>query len=819
MARLILLFSIVISLLFFTEILSGQVSADEAAKLAKNFFTQKSLGVNPQVKDAVITRHFAKIEHGKPLYHIFNFGQGGFVITSPDKRFIPVLAWSPIGEFDLNSVPENCAVWLDWYEVQIKKGMANPENLTGETSGLWEHYLKGFEIKDTKGVAPLLTVKWNQGKFYNALCPADPGGYDDHVPVGCVATAMAQLMFYYRFPYQGNGSHSYIPPYNNGTYGLQFADFGNTFYQWNEMTDECFTYNTAVAELSYHCAVAVNMKFSPSSSGANVSDIAPALSDYFNYLPNAQLMLRQSNGGYEAWRQMLTSHLENNQPVLYFSSSGYVGHAYICDGFQDSVYFHFNWGWSGNHNGYYYIDELIPGGIDLSQNQGGIFNIYPDTTLFEYPAHCQEGKLLSASEGSLSDGSGPLNYQSETSCSWLIKPDDPEMTNLRLDFSMFDLATENDSLFIYDGENYLAPLLGSFTGNLLPPVIVSTQPSLYLSFNSADTITGKGFQANYHAFSLPFCDGFTVITSPEGYLNDGSDFFNYSNGIDCSWLLAPEVPLYDSVEKMHIRFTGFSLASGDTLFIHDGIDYASPLLASLSGNDTPPEFTSSGQNLFLNFHTNESDSTSGWEINYTPVPPVYCSDTLFLNVPDGTIEDGSSNKHYNSNTNCFWHIQIPGTELITIEFTKVDMELNYDYVLIRDLNKPYSAPVRVTGNTIPPPITISSNKILISFFTDQRDNHYGWELKYHASAELVSEQAIHPFVIYPNPVSDRLIIRQKIETSLITYRIFNMHGTVQSAGEGTENEVVVNMHFFKNGIYLIEIQIENQIFHRKIVKL
>lgn len=820
MARLIFLFCINIFVLFFFEKMEAQVSIKEAETLARNFFSQKTFELNVHPKDDAIDRQFTKAENGQCFYHVFNFEQGGYVITSADRRFFPVLAWSPDGEFDFDSIPENCAEWLNWYEVQMKLGLEEVELLSGEMSGWWDHFLNLVSKEGSKSGAPLLTVKWNQGKFFNELCPADPNGSDGHTPVGCVATAMAQLMYYYRFPPHGAGSNSYIPPYNNGFYGMQFADFGNTFYQWDEMVDECLTYNTSVAELSYHCAVAVSMKFSPNSSGASVSDIGPALADYFNYLPNAQLLLRQSAGSYEIWRQTLTDHLDNNQPVIYFSSSGYVGHAYICDGYSDSTHFHFNWGWSGNYNGYYYINELIPGGIDLSQGQGGIFNIFPDTTLFNYPPFCTEAQVLHSSIGSIEDGSGALNYLPFASCSWLIKPDDPAITNIRLDFSMFDLTEGTDFLHVYNGETNTAPLIGSYTGKALPQVVISAQPAVLLEFESNDTITAKGFHANYHSFTLPFCHELSVITNPTGYLNDGSDFLNYTCNMDCNWRLAPEAQVYDSVEKMLIQFTKFQLAGGDTLFIYDGTDNTAPLLASLSGNELPPELESSGQHFFLNFRTNEADSASGWEIKHTGLPPDYCLDTTVIADPAGIIEDGSGSKHYNANSFCHWEIQIPGIEFITIEFTRVDMELNYDYVLIRDLNQPYLSPVKVTGTTIPAPFTILSNNVLITFYSDLLDNHFGWELKYHASAEQVSEQTNQSFTIYPNPVTDILVIRHMADqTGKLSFSIFDPQGNRILSGDEINNETKLDMKLFTKGIYLMEINIGNQSFYRKIVKL
>lgn len=802
--------------------LSGQVLPEEAAKVASHFLASKIDFPKQASFDIGTARTYIHSSDEDTLWYLFNFPGGGFVITAADRRIFPILAWSPSGEFDPASIPENCAVWMNWYEKQILHLKINSQTPGFNFENDWLRLLESAtESNLTEGVEPLLTARWDQGEFYNALCPADPGGIDGHVPVGCVAVAMAQIMYYYRFPEQGNGFHSYIPGYNNGVYGLQFADFGSTSYRWNQMVDKCFTGNSAVAELCYHAAVSVNMAFTPLSSGANVTGAAEAMNQYFHYLPNSQVVLRQNAGGYEIWQQMITSNLENGQPLLYFSNNGFQGHAYVCDGYSDSLHFHFNWGWSGNHNGYYYINELIPGGIDLTQSQGAIFDLFPDTTLFEYPAFCQGNQWLTHSVGSLEDGSGPENYLPGNTCTWLVQPENPEITNIRLDFSLFDLTPGSDFLQIFDGEDGDAPLIGSYSGNTLPPVIISSQPALFLQLNAADTIAANGFHANYHAFSLPFCSDLKLISSPTGILNDGSDFFDYSCNMDCDWLLAPQVPFYDSVEKIRIEFTRFQLAGGDTLFVYDGGSAESPLAAQLSGSEIPSPIISTGWQLFLNFRTNEADSANGWEIRYTALPPTYCTDTTLISNPSGTIEDGSGSKNYVAGTFCHWELNIPQAEFITFRFTKVDMELNYDYVLLRNLSKPFDPPVRVTGTYIPEPFTVLSNNVLITFYSDGSDNRDGWELSYHTSAESIPENPICQVSVFPNPVTDRLfLVQNQPAISLIRYRLMNFHGKKVAEGAGSDKYLVIEMKNFIKGIYLLEIETGNQtVINKKIVKL
>jgi hypothetical protein len=99
------------------------------------------------------------------------------------------------------------------------------------------------------------------------------------------------------------------------------------------------------------------------------------------------------------------------------------GHAFVCDGYQNGDYFHFNFGWSGSDNGYYYLDNLTPGGNNFNLAQELIINIYPDTVNYTYPPYCSGSTSLTYKQGSFTDGSGPArDYLQGTDCSWLINP-------------------------------------------------------------------------------------------------------------------------------------------------------------------------------------------------------------------------------------------------------------------------------------------------------------------------------------------------------------------------------------------------------------
>ncbi len=728
-----------------------QISREEAQNAAVAFLSAKITAPGP----VPVPEFYLHPKQGRDIFYIFNFCNGGYVITTTDDRFYPILAWSDEGFFSMTSMPEHVGNWMSWYEKQVELGLADPDYRSPHNKQEWEELITGtsklLKGKDT-GILPLLTCKWDQGTYYNALCPENPTGNGTRAPVGCVATAMAQVMYYFRFPQTGTGSHSYTPDYSGGIYGVQFADFGNTQYHWNEMTDVCQSPNFAIAQLSYHCGVAVDMGYTPSSSGSTILKAVNAMTEHFKYSPGIQNYSRQDYGTFEDWQALLITQLENHQPIIYRSNSGWLGHAYVCDGYQDSTHFHFNWGWSGNYNGYFYIDELVPGGININNGQGGVFNIYPDTSQYTYPEYCHTPGSITATIGSLEDGSGPQTYLPGTTCNWIIAPDDTTITNIRLDFTMLDTEENQDVIAVYAGDSPEAPLVGTYSGNSLPGPIDVESDVVFITFETNNAVEHRGWHANFIAYRLPFCTESAIVDAITGTLNDGSDFMDYVNGTDCGWLLEPLPPTWDSVERVRIEFNYMDLASGDSLLLYDGPDETAPLLGSFTGNMLPADLESSFEKIFIRFVTDDAETAGGWSFNYYPVHPVYCHDTTLITEQHGYIEDGSGNKHYVSNTDCYWHIEIPEAEYISIEMLEVDMEMNYDYLDIYDGAN--TLRLHTTGNIIPEPLTIEGNTALVHFHSDYRDNSQGWKLFYYSTAEAVEESGLPSFTIHPNPVND-----------------------------------------------------------------
>ena len=817
MKRYFLLLLILCALCFQSlTLVSQNLGQNEAISLAKSFLQSKLNQTGNTRTLAGIAQCDLKSSGEKNLYYIINFEAGGFVILSSDKRFYPILAYAFEGNFEMDNVPENCNTWLEAWESQISFALENENILLKDQSKAWENLTtEGQAVKGAKGVAPLTTCRWSQTEPHNQMCPADPDGYDGHTPVGCVALAMSQLMYYYRFPASGAGTVLYTPPYKLGIYGPQYVNFAEALYNWPATTDLCRETNDAIAQLCYHTGVSVKTGYMPESSGANINSVSAALSENFNYLADDYLE-RAEVANTAAWAALLIENFDKGQPVIYRSSMGWGGHVYVCDGYQDSTHFHFNWGWGGAYNGYYYIDNLTPGGININGGQGAIFNIYPDTTQFEFPDFNTIDEVLTNNVGSFEDGSANLNYLPASQKRWLIQPDSSEVTNILLEFTFLDTETDVDVIRIYDGTSAEAPLLAVVSGNNFPVSFCSSGTALFITFDSDHQNQFQGFHANYYGYRLPFCESFPVLTDPAGVLEDGSRYHPYTNNTNCEWLVAPELSPVDSIAQLALHFYQFDLADGDTLFMYDGESAQAALLGKFTGSTHPNDLITSGNKLFLNFITDSAATGQGWRLGWDYILPEYCNDTLYYSVTIDTLSDGSGEKNYTENTDCYFLIEVAGADDITITFTDFEVEPDYDYLKIYDpsnVNQPLD---KFSGFTLPQAKTYPGNQLLLHFHSDSRDNFRGWQLVYQASPTNIPERD-NEFTIYPNPVSDYLFIDYPNQNSSnIYYRIYHPNGNIMDSGQAGSH---IDLSTFAPGIYYLFIVLDQTIVTKKILKL
>jgi len=474
------------------------VDTTTAKNTARNFIFKK-INKNDKVVYENIELKYLKTENlnNEPAFYIYNLkNQTGFVIISAESETTPILGYSYEVNYDINQeIAPAFEGWMNHYKEQIEYIRKNDIKATKKITDTWVKYSSVPDIStksNEKDIAPLLTTTWNQGTYYNELCPADAGGQNGHVWVGCVATAMAQVIKFWNYPDYGSGQNTY----NDFIYGTQTADFENTYYDWASMPNSLSTYNTPVATLSYHCGVAVNMSYGTNGSSSNTGEAATGLKRFFDYSHNLYVGVK-NNFVDTAWRDLIKSELDLGHPLFYsgYPSSG-SGHAFNCDGYQGTDYFHFNWGWGGSYNGYFYLDDLTPGSQDYTYSQAALINCYPDCLS---PQCGGSVTTLTDASGTLTDGS-PIsgyytNYSNCSNCEYLIQP--TGATSVYIDFESFSTIEGEDSLYVYDGADASAPLLYALSGDTIPDNFFSSTGSVYFHFVSDNFRTAPGWEISY----------------------------------------------------------------------------------------------------------------------------------------------------------------------------------------------------------------------------------------------------------------------------------------------------------------------------------
>lgn len=373
--------TICLMVLCHANLFAASVDSTRAKQLALSFFstitktsTEQLLAEGVSLAYSAYADEVAEPQANTVCFYVINVGKNGFVMLSGDDRIKPILGYSYESSFSTKNMPENLRDWLDVKRREISSALVSGTLFaSSEIIYQWNHLP---EIGTTMSVVvqPLLQTEWDQNSYYNQHCPEDADGPNGHAYAGCVATAMAQIIRYWEWPWAGFDSHNYTCNYGNLS-----VDFSSANYNYNNMPysingGSSYTQIDAVATLIYHCGVSVDMDYGPNSSSAYSRDAYTALNDYFAYPPG---MSYQSKSDYSSteWNNMLRNELNNSRPVLY-SGQGTGGHSFICDGYDNNGTYHFNWGWSGYFNGYFALNALTPTtGHNYSDRQTAIFGI------------------------------------------------------------------------------------------------------------------------------------------------------------------------------------------------------------------------------------------------------------------------------------------------------------------------------------------------------------------------------------------------------------------------------------------------------------
>ncbi len=593
MKKSILLFILMTVLTF--SFASNVIPVDKAKLVSKNFMTELTGRNDFNTSDFALV-YTETDENGEPLYYCFNIKSQGFIIVSASELAHPILSFSSESVYDVQGASNYFLLKYRDEITYLKKNPSQSKNLTSE----WEHYSAvNFLPKNSKtnaGVEPLTTTVWSQEKYYNTYCPFDSRPStgvtaqqrDYRALNGCVAVNVTNLLFFHRWPASGNGGISYIPEDTDGdtayVYPRQTVNFAQTQYNYNVMYEGKLTsYVNELAEAFYHTGVSVFMSYGNQGSGSNSINAIQALKS--NWKMNQFLAnVRKSDMTVAAFTDTIVSQLDKNLPVYMGATiSGNDGHAFMIDGYTvtgENKYFHINFGWAGEQNGYYAFGNFD--GYNADENV--IINVRPNVhDTIAKPALSID--TVTATLGTISDGSGSIKYQKNSNRSWYLST--PGATSYTFNFSKIKTEAEGDIITIYNGPttasgikaqysgNYLMKATNdsqglfpsNFTGTALPASVTVNASAVLVTFTSnGNDITDYGFVLNYNATVsnvANMCSGVTIIPGSQviGVISDKTvdSEANYAPNKQCQFIGR----LFNFCNGFAMNFTKFDLLEGD----------------------------------------------------------------------------------------------------------------------------------------------------------------------------------------------------------------------------------------------------------------
>lgn len=477
-----------------------QISKNDASIIANDFFSKINASKISTHSDKNLTlAHTVKSTSipNKNCFYVFNKGvKEGFIIVAADDCVqTSVLGYSDMGEFDCDNVPANFQWWVEQYQREIDYAITNGLNST-----------RNIQTYSTS-VSPLLgDISWDQGDPYNLLCPTltNSKGKTERTATGCVATATAQLLRYYKYPEKGFGIKTY--KWNTGGQTLTL-DFTQSTYDWDNMTEtysnkSTTTQKNAVAKLMYDCGISCKTNYNlieKGGSSATAYDQVIGLHDHFGYDRGMEYLTRNYYN-LTSWHSKIINELNNNRPILYRGSGNAGGHAFIIDGYNKEGYFHFNWGWSGQSNGYFVITALNPGELGIGGGAGG-YNYNQGMTIGIKPAQTSSSHSFEiTSNGIEISGDNIFGYRIIATrimnSNWCAATFDvafkfESTSNGTIQYLKFIDSQTLDRLYYYDPFSYFANSLAEYLNDDTYKISIVAKPSTSSTWEPTPTLLGS----------------------------------------------------------------------------------------------------------------------------------------------------------------------------------------------------------------------------------------------------------------------------------------------------------------------------------------
>ena len=366
---------------------ANPIDRQQALQQAVKFLQSKGMSISREAA----TRSLGRNATANQSLYVFNTADShGFVIVAGDDRIDPIIGYTTQGSFDEEDLPVNFKAWLKQMAAEVEAIAAQPA-LTRTGSAPKDI---SRQVRIHRAIDPLIITSWNQGNtdnVYNGHLPLVNGKYPC---TGCVATAGAQIMYYY---------HRDLPDMTQPVPGYKLTDgHGKDYshgadtsddlpaiqFQWNKMKTS-YSYREpdapmteeedAVADLMLYCGYAAHMNYGLANvhggSSASTTTLADGMSKYFDFNPNTWKCVQREYYSINEWDEIIYNELASGRPIIY-SGSFDGGHAFICDGYDGAGMYHFNWGWGGGYNGFFKLQATNPKGESDITDMGYIANNY-----------------------------------------------------------------------------------------------------------------------------------------------------------------------------------------------------------------------------------------------------------------------------------------------------------------------------------------------------------------------------------------------------------------------------------------------------------
>jgi hypothetical protein len=796
----------------------------------------------------------AQLQHLNYFY-VFNVNEFGFIAVAADDIIYPILAYSDESLFDSGTINISVQKWFQGYADQIRFAIKNNIEATDEINRQWRELHSNHKNFDKRqgSVSPLITTKWDQDRYYNDLCPYD-NIYKDRTVTGCVATAMAQIMKYWNYPSNGSGFHSY----NHSKYGALSANFGSTNYQWSSMPNKVSSSNNAVATLLYHCGVSIDMNYNVSSQGgssAQTLDVVDALKTYFGYPSSVQGKYR-TNYTETQWKNLLKTELDASRPMQYAGTGSGGGHSFVCDGYDNNDFFHFNWGWSGNSDGYFSVNILSPGSLGTGGGTGGFNSNQRVIIGIQAPTGAQTYSLTLYN--SVTPSQNPLYYGQAFTVSTNIANNGTSKFEgdycaaiFDADYNFLDYIEIKTGYTLQSGYAYTNDLVFSTTGifGMLPGtyyagvfykptggnwVIVANNGS-YTNLSQIQVVNPNDIELNS---SLVLNPGIILTKEQSASIN-----FNIVNDGKSTFYGQFQVNLY----KLDGSFVQTINTINENNGLPSGYTYQSPYITLSTSSITADPGT------YLLAVVHKPTGSSNWQLSGS----TYYQNPIKVTVQSPTIQPDQ----YETNNSISQSYTLPITfsgNTITrntvgsnchigsdYDYYKLNLPSGYNYKITPRLHDSYNSG---NGNTY-------SLDALFSYSTDGSTwsdvyddlidgsiNVTGGSMVYfHVSPYFTGEtgtylldlsisrtlttgiqgnEVVDLITLYPNPTNEYVTIDlQSFNKKINQINVLNLQGQLIAIVDDIKNKerVMISLSDYPSGIYFIQIQLTNGILTKKLI--